>query len=262
MGLFLLLAPGILAAGASVNTQIPSRQPPVAVFKPGEKHEIEVTYLGIPGLSVVLELMPLTDVNGRKSYHAQGRVATSAVVGLFYRVNDTVDSWFDYDGIFSHKLKLVQDESKIQRTSVETYDFAKGETQFTNKWKKTDGTSNDSDQKFAIPQFVQDSLSAAYFLRTLPLEKDATFKIPVVSEGNLIRVLVTVADLRPIEYDHKRVDAYLIRLSKLDADGKVMPGPENTVYISADARRKILGFNVWSRFGQVRATLKSYVEGS
>lgn len=261
---------GFLCASANValaaspvvaRPEYPSRQPAVEVFRPGEKHEIEVTYLGIPGLNVVMELMPMTTFAGRKAFHAHGAVKTSSLVGLFYRVNDSVDSWFDHDSLFSHRLQMVQDESSIQRTSIETFDPLKGEELFSNRWTKSDGSSHASDEKFALPPFVQDTLSAAYYLRTLPLEKGAVFKVPVASEGNLINVQVTVTDTLTVTVEHERIEAFTIHLAKLDAEGKAVAGPNNVVYLSADSRRRILGFNVWSRFGQIRASLKKYTEG-
>jgi hypothetical protein len=254
----LLPVVGLALEGPSA---IPSRRPPVDPIWPGESLELEVTYLGIPGLHVIFDVLPNEKLKGRTVYHVRGTAYTAALVGLFFKIDDTVESWIDYQGLFSYKLQLIQKQTDMNRVSVEVHDPANGSTLFTNHLEKPGEKPQDSKGTFSVPRFAQDSLSAFYFLRTLPLAVGARFDVPVISEGNAFKARVTVIGTEDLPVRFKRVPSYVIKLEKLDTSGNPIPS-DNLVWLSSDERRILTRMDVKTRFGHIIAYLKKFVPGT
>ena len=251
---------GALALAAT-PVSIVSRRPAVDPILPGEQQELEVTYIGIPGLHVVFEVLPFTELDRRSVYHVRGTAWTTSLVGLFFRVEDQVESWIDFEGLFSHQLKLVQNQTDLNRVSTERHDWKSGQSIFENHVVKSGQKAEDFRGSFPVPRFAQDSLSAFYFLRTLPLNVGARFVVPVVSEGDTIQAQVTVTGTERVPLRFEQIPSYVIRLEKLDAAGKPLPS-ENLVWISIDERRILTRMDVKTRWGHVIASLKRYVRGT
>lgn len=250
-----------------VNAPAPARAQdngvPLTSFCPGEKHELEVTYLGVPGLNVTLEVLPPETLDGKTAFRARGWARSSALVGLFFKINDTVETWVDPNRLNSRKFRLVQDESRLQREAIETYDLEKLESVYENRAQRKNENEQRSRENFPIPQLkapLQDTFSSIFALRTLPMIEGASYVVPVMSEGRIIEAGVTVTGRKTLVARGRREEAFVIRLVKLNQDGSP-PAVENIVYLSADARRALLEFSVYSRFGHIMASLKGFEPG-
>lgn len=242
----------------------PSRRPKHDPIRLSEKHELEVTYLGMPGILLELEVLPYERVGHRKAYHVRGKAVNSTALGLFFKLQDQVDSWFDFDGLFSYRLQLKQEQSDIERESTETHDPLRSETHFVNHWRRKKDSADAAqtmDKTFPIPaHFAQDSLSAFYYLRTLALKSGDTYKIPVISEGEQMDVLATVLRRESLETNRRRYPAVVIRLEKLDPKGAPIPA-NNYVWLSDDSQHILLRTEVGTRFGRIVASLKKFSPG-
>ena len=82
---------------------------------------------------------------------------------LFYRLDDMVETFMDFDGLFSHRFHIALDESKQARDSLELYDSVKAQTFYWNKWNRRDAGYVETKEFDPIMPFPQDSLSALYF---------------------------------------------------------------------------------------------------
>ncbi len=256
-----LLSSFALVVQADEKVVFPVRRPTVDPIWVGEKQELSVSFLGFKSLHVEIEVLPHEIVNGRKSSHAEGRVRLAGLASAFYSLNDRVETWFDSEGLFSHRWHLVQDETKIKRDSWENHDHVKGETVFRNQSQKKDSALETTQLVAPFQRFAQDSFSALYFLRSLPLAVEDSYRIPVVSEGNTIEVLARVQGVDLIDVLGEKMQALQIRLEKLDSQGKPIANQNNLVWLSNDERRFLLRVDVGTRFGHLIAVVKKLERG-
>ncbi|MGE0615356.1 MAG: DUF3108 domain-containing protein, partial [Bacteriovoracia bacterium] len=164
----------------------PSRRPVGAFpFNVGEKLVYEVTYIGMPAGTFTLEVLPFKEINHRKVYHIKVTAVSSKLFSFIYRLNDTIESFLDFEGLFSHRFHLILDETVQTRDSLELYDSEKKQTFFWNRNNHRDKGYKEEKNYFPMDPFPQDSVSSVYFVRTLPLSDGTTTKFPVVSEGKL-----------------------------------------------------------------------------
>ena len=256
------LVTGLPDARGEMGADFPKRRPKSELAWVGEKQEFSVSFLGFTGLHVEIEVLPQEIVGSRKSYHVRAKVRNSDFLGIFYNIDDTAETWIDYEGLFSHRFHLVQNESKLSRESWENHDHAKGETSYRNLSQRKGEKAENSQVTSRFPTLAQDSFSSFYFLRTLPLEIGESYRIPVVSEGNSIEVQATVEGVDLISSLGSKVQALQIRLQKLDKNGNTNPGQNNLVWLSNDERRILLRVDVTTRFGHIVGDLKNFRAGT
>lgn len=261
-GAFVLLIAAHSAFAAAPAQALPSRRPTIDPIRTGEKHELEVTYMGIPGLRVTVEVLPYDEIDGRKAYHVRGLAETSSFVNLFFHLEDAAESWIDFDSLFTRKLTMVQNQSDLKRVSSEVFDPSALRTTFVNHEEKPGETPHDSRKVAEAPPLSQDTFSAFFYLRTLPLTVGATYDVPVVSEGNTIKVRATVLGVENIDVRFHLISSLVIRLEKLEANGQPAPGSENLVWLSNDDQRILTRVDVKTRFGHVVAHLRKFTPGT
>jgi hypothetical protein len=117
----------------------PNRRPAKDPIWIGEKHVFDITYFGMSAGDLSMEALPFKVVNSRKVYHIRANAVSSSVFNLFYRLNDIVESFIDFEGVFSHRFHIVLDETKQSRDAVELYDHEKRQTYYWNRWNRRRG---------------------------------------------------------------------------------------------------------------------------
>lgn len=227
-----------------------------------------MSWLGISGLKVALEVLPFEQIDDKKAYHVRADIRNSTLLGIFYRINDTAESWFEAERRYSCKLRVNQDESKLQRDVLEIHSAEKGETLLHDRKQRKGEALEEIKATFKVTPFSQDSLSAVYYMRALPLKVGYKAKVPVISEGRMLSVLIQVTRRetdwevpREDEDDEEDIPVLAVNLKKLDEQGNPIAGAENTVWVTDDERRIILQIDVTARIGRVTAKLKRYERG-
>jgi len=162
----------------------PQRRPQKPPMWIGEQQVFDITYFGMLAGQFTLNLLPYKKVGDRQVYHAKGVARSSALFSLFYSIDDSVETFFDYEGLFSHRFHLKLDETKQTRDSLELNDSETQKTFYWNRWHhhRKGYIERKKSYKMKAP-FPQDSLSALYYVRTLPLKMGKSYRFPVVSEG-------------------------------------------------------------------------------
>ena len=245
--------------GASGKLEYPSRHPAKEPFKVGEELLYEISYFGVPAGYFTLDVLPYKSINDRKVYHIQATAESSKVFSLFYRLNDTIETFMDYDGLYSHRFHLVLDESKQTRNSLEINDSEKAQTFFWNRWNKQSGYT-ETKTFTPIQPFSQDSLSALYYLRTIPLPDGSVTTFPVVSEGKVWDAVITVIRREMVDSPFGRVQAVVVRPST-KYQGVLQNKGDSFIWLTDDSRRIVLRLEAKVRIGTVVATLKKAQPG-
>ncbi len=207
-----------------------------------------------------LKAMPYKMIQDRKVYHIWGNAVSSKVFGLFYRLNDTIETFMDYEGLYSHRFHVTLDESKQTRDSLELNDSENKKTFFWNRWNhKTKGYTEVKDF-FPVIEFAQDSLSALYYLRTLPLLPDTSVTFPVISEGKYWEAQVTVVRRELLKTTFGRTPSIVLQL-ETKYQGILQKRGESFLWISDDDRRIALRLEAKVKIGTVVAVLRKFEPG-
>lgn len=235
---------------------IPDRR---AKFNPiwvGEKQTLEVTYIGLAAGEFTTEVLPMKKIADRSVYHLNATVKSSAVLNLFYRLDDMIESFWDATGLYSHRFHMVLDETKQARDVLELYDPEKRKAFYWNRRNQPDKPPVESKEYFDMVPFAQDSFTAAFYLRTLPLEDGQTYTFPVVSEGKGWDCVVNVVRREMMDTPlGKKMTVVVHPQTRYNGVMKQEKG-EGTIWLTDDDRRFIVRLEAKVKIGSVAAQLK------
>lgn len=241
--------------------RIPNRRPARDPIGLDEKHVFEITYFGMPAGDFTMEVLPFKMINGRKAYDVRGTAVSSSMFSLFYRINDSVETLFDYEGLYSHRFRIVLDESLQTRDSLELNDPEKKRTFFWNRWNHKHKGYVETKDFFPIEPFAQDSLSALYYIRTLPLSKGTEYTFPIVSEGKTLEAVIVVVGNEVMSSPLGRISTLRIKLNT-KYQGILQQQGDSFLWVTDDDRRFIVRLEAKVKIGSVVAALKKLEKGT
>jgi hypothetical protein len=239
----------------------PNRRPPKDPIWLGEKATYSITYFGMEAGLFTLEALPYKSIGDRKVYHIRGTAESSKIFNLFYRVNDSVETFIDYEGLFSHRFHLILDESKQSRDALELNDSVKQQTYYWNRWKHVEKDYVETKDFKPIVRFPQDSLSALYYLRSVPLTPGRVFTFPVVSEGNMWEAVITVLRREMMDTPMGRVQCVVLQ-PDTKYQGILKKNGESFIWLTDDDRRHLVRLEAKVKIGTVVADLKRVEPGT
>ncbi len=250
-----------VVAGGAATMIYPNHRPEKDPVWIGEKLVYEITYFGIAAGEFTVTVLPFKEVNHRKVYHVKGNAVSSKLFSLFYRLNDWVETFIDYDGFFPHRFHLVLDEKIQTRDSLELYDTEKKRTFFWNRWNHNTRGYTEVKDFFPMEPFSQDTFSSMYFLRTIPLPEDSVQTFPVISEGKNWEAVVKVVRREMMDSPMGRVQAVVL-LPDTKYQGVLKKQGDSFIWLTDDDRRILLRLEAKVRIGTVVANLKRYEPGT
>ena len=126
-------------------------------FGVGEYLEFGLSYGILSAGTAVMQIPEMIDYNGKKCLRIVSIATTNGFVSQFYPVRDTVESYIDSDGIFTHYFRkhLREGGYKIDRITV------------FDQRRHLAITGKDTIPTYS---FTQDVLSSLYFIRTHEIE--------------------------------------------------------------------------------------------
>jgi hypothetical protein len=251
----------IVASATKVVFEYPRRRPLVDTAWLNEKHVFDITYFGMSAGDLTMEVMPFKVIGNRKVYHLKGTAVSSSVFSMFYRLNDSLESFMDFDGLFSHRFHLILDESKQVRDALELNDSEKGQTYYWNRWDHKTRGYTETKEFASIAPFSQDSLSALFYIRTLPLPPGAVITIPVVSEGKSWDGVVTVVRRENVSTPLGRNTPCVVLKLDTRYQGVLQKKGDSFLWLTDDAQRFVVKLEAKVRVGTVVVSLKKVERG-
>ena len=125
-------------------------------FQIGERLTYNVSFTGITAGQASLEVVNETEVNNYHQLHIRFNARTTFPVSSIYTINDQVDTWLDSKYLYTKKLTKNIREGNYKNDSYTIIDYD----------QSIAITNGDT---VIIDQFLRDSYSLFYFLRTIPL---------------------------------------------------------------------------------------------
>ncbi len=227
-----------------------------------EKITFDVTFFGASAGEFVMQVLPHKVINGRKVYHLHAEAHSSPVFNLFYKINDSIESFLDYEGLFSHRFRLLLNQSKQTRDALELFDSEKMQSYYWNR--RTHVTKGSSDDKNFHPleaPFPQDSFSSIYYIRTLPLEVGKSYSVPVVSEGKNWQAIVSVLRKEMLDTPLGKISTIVVS-PKTKFQGVMKQNEKNSfIWLSDDDRRFVMRVEAEVKIGTVVAKATKVEKG-
>ena len=125
-------------------------------FQIGERFIYNVSFTGITAGQASLEVVNDTVVNNYDQLHIRFKARTTFPISSIYTINDQVDTWLDSKYLYTKKLTKNIREGNYKNDSYTIIDYD----------QSIAITNGDT---VIIDQFLRDSYSLFYFLRTIPL---------------------------------------------------------------------------------------------
>jgi hypothetical protein len=125
-------------------------------FQIGEKLTYNVSFTGITAGQASLEVVNDTDANNSHQLHIRFIAKTTFPLSTIYAINDQIDTWLDSKYLYTKKLTKKIREGNYKKNSYTVIDYD----------QSIAITNGDT---VIINQFLYDSYSLFYYLRTIPL---------------------------------------------------------------------------------------------
>lgn len=157
------------------RAELPRARP---VFPEYEKLVYRAKWLGIPAGELVAEIKGLEDFRGRKAYRIEVSARTTGICSLIYRIDDHYVSYLDAEEFHTLRHEVHRREGHYKKDAVTDFDQNAHKAYFKSL---TDG----SEKVYDVPPNVQDTVTASYYSRFLPLGPNRIFTLRVAnSEQN------------------------------------------------------------------------------
>lgn len=221
-------------------------------YKTGEKLEYKMSYSGfLKAGSATLELKE-TILDGKKVYHAIGFGKTSGLIGWFFKVRDTYESFFDMENPKPYLFK---------RDVYEGGHVIKRDVRFN--YEKDTATIEDHKRKTVkeVPfKNVQDMISAFYYLRNVnidTLKKDGEIKLDMFFDGKTFPFKLKYLGTEIIKTRFGKIKT--LKLRPVVQAGRVFKESESvTIWVTADENKIPIKLKASLSVGSLRAELKAF----
>ena len=249
------------AALEEVNVAPPP--PPGAIpFRVGETATYSVQWLtgpldlqaGTITLSVVAPSGGDAGLNGTQpSWVFEARAETAPWVSRFFEARDRFRTSASAALVpLMHQRFLREGRRVVDRAYAYDHDGRHVRSADSAASARDGGT-------MALPLAAQarDSLTALWYVRSLPLAAGTTLEMPINEAGRNMKATITVGALETVDATGGPQPAFRIE-PRLTTRVQRRQGIDATIWISADARRVPLAADITAGFGRVRLKLVDY----
>ena len=237
------------AAGAVLpppSTPVPPaiRPTPAVPFPVGERLTYSARYgvFSVGGAS--MEVMGIDTVRGAETVHIRFQISGGA---LWYKLNQTIESWVGRYDFRSRRFWSVQDERDRHRER--RYDIFPDSGFFREEGRDT---------TFATVLEPLDDAAFLYWIRTMPLEVGKKYEYARYFRPDRNPVIIEVLGRERVSVAGKKWRALVVRPKIPQARGIFGEKSETRIWLSDDEQRLVLAIQSNFSFGQVTLKLKDY----
>jgi Protein of unknown function (DUF3108) len=200
--------------------------PPVTSFEPGESLKFEVAWKFIGVGYANMDVAGVVDMNGRKVYHIFTSARSTSFFDSFYKVRDTNESWIDKESFCSLKYASRNDEDNKKKD--ETIEFDQINHTFTIL---------ESSKTGAIPLWVNDVLSALYYVRTQELVVGKDIEVDAHSGDLSWPLIVKVYRREKVKVPAGEFDCFVVEPLLRIGTGIFQAKGRLLVWLTADSKK-------------------------
>ncbi|TYP99694.1 uncharacterized protein DUF3108 [Tenacibaculum adriaticum] len=227
-------------------------QEKITPFKDGEWLRYEMSYSGFLKAGTAVLQLKETTYGGKKVLHAKGKGQTSDLVGWFFKVDDTYESFFDINTIKPYYFKRKIDEGGYKKNKDIKFNHEQNTASVQDFIKQSDTVISVNG--------VHDMISTFYFLRsydTKGMEKGEEISVDMFFDEKSYPF-----KLRFLGYDTLKTKFGKVKTQKfrpIVQAGRVFKAEESvTIWITADDNKIPVMVKASLSVGSLRAELDAY----
>jgi len=131
-----------------------------------------VQWLGISVGKINISIKGIQNVQGRQAYVLEAVFQSNAFLSSIYKIEDRYVSYMDVEKLYSLRHEVYRRDGRYKKDAITEFDQEKHKAKFKN-------FIDNSEKEFEIPENVQDTLSACFYLMLLPLKFQEKIELPV-----------------------------------------------------------------------------------
>lgn len=196
-------------------------------FAPGEKLFFEVRWAFVPAAEGVLEILPMTTLDGVTCYHFSMAARTYEFVDIFYKVRDRIEAFTDEGMTRSVLYRKTQDGKRKRRITV-NFDWEKLQARYSNYDEKSEPIS-------ILPGSF-DPLSVFYAFRLFQLKEGQELNAPLTDGKKCIVGKARVIKREEIKVKNTVYDTFLVEpdLGQLGGVFEKSKNAKLQIWVTAD----------------------------
>ena len=210
-------------------------------FKPGETLVYNVNFSKLIFSGTIGELkLSVSNVSDSPNPEMIELKAEAVSKGFFpalfgLKVRDRYNSLVDPTDFGLRATTKLLDEGKVRREQKSVVDREAGRVTYTDRDLANEKTAPKIKEK-PSPSWVQDLLSAIYFVRTQPLREGDVLTVPISDGGEVYKIDIVAGKREEIKTDAGKFKT--IQLNAKVFDGRyIKRSGEMLVWVTDDARR-------------------------
>lgn len=223
-------------------------------FKPGEWLKFRIHY-GFLNASYATLQVNSANLNGIPVYHVVGNGKTTGFASIFFKVDDTYESYFDKRDGRPYKFIRNINEGGYTKDIEVNFDY-KNDVAILNDKKK------DKKFNFTIQEDIQDLVSAFYFLRNNyrveDLEVGKTIDLDLLyDDDGVFKFKLKYLGKEVLKTKYGRVEC--LKFRPYVQSGRVFKEQESlSLWVSNDDNRIPIRIQADLRVGSIKADLDGY----
>ncbi len=210
-----------------------------------------VRWLGMPVGHITASTNGIKEINGRKAYELEVIAKTNAFCSAIYKIDDRFVSYMDAENFHTLRHEAYRREGRYKKDAVTDFDHVNKKAHFKNL---LDG----SEKTIDIPYGVQDTLSACYYFRLLPVELDEKIEYAVYNNEDIYQLfgIIKVKDFIRLPKSGRKPAFHIQPYAQLQ--GEQVKKGRVSGYFSVDEKRlPLLAVVQASMFTEITAYLDS-----
>jgi len=216
--LLVLFLAGLLVGSSTALSRDSIPEVPFAI---GERLEYSLSW-GIFNVGRgILEVHPMTEIDGEPVWHFSLTVRTNRFADAFYRVRSRFDSYVAADFSGTVHYEKVQREGGSERDIVVYFDREAKTATYTDRDYRED--------PIEIEYPIFDPLGIVYYFRTLDLDVDRSYELRATDGKRAMLMPVRIAKSERIRVPLGRFHTLFLEPNTGDMEGVFEQGDDNSV---------------------------------
>lgn len=216
-------------------------------FSVGERLQFSIGWEFIDAGTAVLAVEGIQEWNGRPTYYVTATTHSNAFFSALYKVRNKLETYIDVDGIYPVRYVKNTSEGGTKRNFSVDFDHAAGTASIID--------ADSGNSVITVPRFVQDIISAFYYVRTLPLEDGKDIELSTFDNGRWKSVKINVVKREKISVDAGEFNCIVVRTPIGPFNNK----SDLNIWLTDDDRRIPVLMKSKIAVGSVRAELEKVV---
>jgi len=216
-----------------------SRRPEKDPFRVGEKVTMSVRYFKAQAGELTLEVKPMVEVNGRKSYRWYSSLKTTGMFSHFYSIEDWAETLVDFDTLVPSVYTLQVKESAQLKNGKGYFDSSNFKAVYAEKKYTEKKGHQEKRQEWKFAPYAQNVFSAAFYMRVFTYEVGKEFKFHVSDDEKNLMFRGKTLKKERLETEAGTFDTIVVK-PEFEVDGVFKPVGDIFFWLTDDDRKLIV----------------------